>query len=134
VRKDLRFKSLKHLYPSINKIFPGKPVRTKHGEGFVLGAVDPSEVEDDEVDKLFYVKIGEKVFEVDKNEFLPDADSNEIKNPEKMLSEVLSKAKLNMENTHTENPDEEKSFGSKLLSAVLFCSSKSNPHKNINNA
>ena len=41
IRKDVIDKKLSDIFPSINQIFPGKPVQTKFGEGFVLGAKNP---------------------------------------------------------------------------------------------
>jgi len=41
IRKDvLRMKKLDEILPSIKDLFPGKPVATDNGNGFVLGEED----------------------------------------------------------------------------------------------
>jgi hypothetical protein len=37
IRKDVISKSLNEIFPSINQVFPGKPIQTKYGDGYVLG-------------------------------------------------------------------------------------------------
>ena len=37
IRKDVISKSLSEIFPSINECFPGKPISTKYGDGYILG-------------------------------------------------------------------------------------------------
>jgi hypothetical protein len=74
------------VFPSINEIFPGKPVRTKVGDGFVLGPKkDAAPKKNNRGSKepqyqFYYVKIREDIHEIEKNDIFPDYDSNEITN------------------------------------------------------
>jgi hypothetical protein len=36
MRKDLIDKKLDYILPSIKEIFPGKPIKTEKGDGFVV--------------------------------------------------------------------------------------------------
>jgi hypothetical protein len=38
VRKDLQFKNLDDILPSIKELFPGKPIKTENGPGFVISS------------------------------------------------------------------------------------------------
>ena len=38
LEKDLNHKKLIEIFPDEEKLFPGKPVRTKYGDGFILGS------------------------------------------------------------------------------------------------
>ena len=76
-------KKLSDIFPSINQIFPGKPVQTKFGEGYVLGAKNPEETPEGKPQSLsavFYVNIKGEVLEVTRNDILADRDQNEIEN------------------------------------------------------
>ena len=69
------------MFPSINKIFPGKPVQTKYGEGYVLGEKFSSA----ESETIFFVNIKGVTHEIVGNDILPDMDQNEIFNDMSML-------------------------------------------------
>lgn len=51
VRKDVEAKQLIDLFPKADAMFPGKPVLTANGRGFILGA------KKDASQKTYYVKI-----------------------------------------------------------------------------
>jgi len=73
VRKDTLRKQLTDIFPSINQVFPGKPVATKYGTGYVLGASDyhkPGQ----EYKQYYFIKIGKVTHEIERDEILPDAD------------------------------------------------------------
>lgn len=82
-RKDLSHKGLREVFPPITRLFPGKPVTTKYGEGFVLGPKAPGfhgtdERSSSELDKRkYYVKIGEDIHEVREELIKPDKDLKE---------------------------------------------------------
>lgn len=76
IRKDVISKTLQEIFPSINEVFPGKPIQTKYGEGYILG----EKFEDNSTDKTYYVKIKTQTVEIQRSEILPDPDQNEIHN------------------------------------------------------
>jgi hypothetical protein len=41
IRKDINYKHINEIFPSIDDLFPGKPVKTKFGQGFILGKKPP---------------------------------------------------------------------------------------------
>ena len=70
IRKDVISKSLQEIFPSINQVFPGKPVQTKYGEGYVLG----EKFEENSAEKVFFVNIKQKTHELIRSDILPDVD------------------------------------------------------------
>jgi len=62
VRKDTQHKKLNDVFPDPESLFPGKPVRTKHGDGYILGAKTPDLMTkgNDE----YYVMINHNTYEV----------------------------------------------------------------------
>jgi hypothetical protein len=64
VRKDVDNKEISDLFPDSNVIFPGKPVSTRFGKGFVLGR------KEDKDDEVYYVRIKKELFEVKKEDIL----------------------------------------------------------------
>mmetsp|Transcript_42310 Transcript_42310/g.64888 ORF Transcript_42310/g.64888 Transcript_42310/m.64888 type:complete len:160 (+) Transcript_42310:4156-4635(+) len=74
IRKDLQHKTMEDVFPSINQTFPGKPVRTKFGDGFILGETTSNFTTKPDQPPKFYVKIGEAIHEVDRDDIYPDPD------------------------------------------------------------
>lgn len=64
IRKDVDSKQIKDLFPDSDVIFPGKPINTKFGKGFVLGK------KEDAREETYYVKIKDELFEVTKADIL----------------------------------------------------------------
>ena len=74
-RKDLNHKKLIDIFPDEEKLFPGKPVRTKYGDGFILGSKQSAYK--NEEDK-FYVKINEDIREMPARSIYSDLDTRFI--------------------------------------------------------
>ena len=87
-------KKLEDLVPSIVELFPGKPVETKIGKGFMIGG------KADDEDK-FYVRVDEIVHELKRDQILvdPDQDESMLDEQEKQLiAPVKKKQKKNLLN------------------------------------
>ena len=65
-------KNIGDFLPDTDVIFPGKPVNTRNGRGFVLGA------KKDAAEKTYYVKIKDEVYEVKQKDFQKDRADNFI--------------------------------------------------------
>jgi hypothetical protein len=64
-------------------------VRTKYGEGFILGKSD-GEIDDKDGKKLelFYVMIRDETHEMSRNDIYQDPDSNEIVNDQDLIDKT----------------------------------------------
>lgn len=75
VRKDTQHRKLHDIFPDPTQLFPGKPVRTKHGEGFILGAKSPdfqkAQVEEEQ---YYYVMIRGQTYELPKDALQSDVE------------------------------------------------------------
>jgi hypothetical protein len=80
VRKDINSKQLQDIFPSSSQIFPGLPLRTKFGDGFVLGPKRPEEGENEV--SIYYVQISKRVevHEMQVTEILKILEREEIYN------------------------------------------------------
>jgi hypothetical protein len=56
--------------PSMNTIFPGKPILTRHGEGYILGAKAPDAR--GRASNKWYCKIREDIMEITEKDIVPD--------------------------------------------------------------
>lgn len=77
-------------------MFPGKPVRTRHGDGFILGAKIPDEKSTSQRardDKYYYVMIKGQTYELSSEAIYSDLehDSRETSTAQ-MKVEEISKA------------------------------------------
>ena len=63
-------------------------MRTKFGDGYVLGK---SEYQKDwsEQKQFYYIKIGKNTHEIERDEILPDCDSNDIYNNMADMNKLL---------------------------------------------
>ena len=75
VRKDTQHKKLNDVFPDPELLFPGKPVRTKHGDGYILGAKTPDLMSGRSEE--YYVMINQNTYEVARDQIYPDLDSKE---------------------------------------------------------
>lgn len=64
IRKDVDQKQISDLFPDSDVIFPGKPINTRFGKGFVLGK------KEDAQEETYYVKIKDELFEVTKSDIV----------------------------------------------------------------
>ena len=88
VRKDVHDKKLEELMPSILEIFPGKPVKCKQGDGFVLGAKVSNDLK--KKTNRFVVKIKQEIVEVKRDDILPDPDQNDAMLDEREKQSLLA--------------------------------------------
>lgn len=73
IRKDVISKSLSQIFPSINQVFPGKPVITKYGDGYVLGEKYTGS-QTKGTDTTYFVNIKGETHEIVRSDILPDHD------------------------------------------------------------
>ena len=82
-RKDIQHKALREIFPHVEKLFPGKPVSTKYGDGFILGPKAPEfhgsedKTPSDLGKRKYYVKIGEDIHEIREELIKPDKELKE---------------------------------------------------------
>jgi hypothetical protein len=89
-------------------VFPGKPISTKYGDGYILG----EKFEQNVTDKTYYVKIKTQTVEIQRSEILPDVDQNEIHND---LTTLLVPGEAETDST-TIKEEENKGFFSNFFS------------------
>lgn len=130
IRKDTLTKKLSDIFPSINENFPGKPVRTKYGEGFILGKSD-GEIDDKDGKKLelFYVMIRDETHEMSRNDIYQDPDSNEIVNDQALID----KTHKQMQSKNEEIVIDDRPIGQKIISALICSTANQKKDKNQKN-
>ena len=90
VRQDSLDKPLKELIPSVRSLFPGKPINTTQGPGYVIGGKVAGEGEETKLKSSFYVKVNGDILEMARSEILADSDGalyNDFLNPQEAVEE-----------------------------------------------
>ncbi|CDW76980.1 ubiquitin carboxyl-terminal hydrolase 15 [Stylonychia lemnae] len=81
IRKDLQNKNLQQILPSIKELFPGKPIKTEHGQGFIIQEEETSKF------KIQFEK-GKDTMIVTKDLIMDEKDDNELVFDAKELEQI----------------------------------------------
>ena len=109
VRKDMKQKQLSQIMPSIKEVFPGKPIKTQAGQGFVVAAQSTNQF-------LVQYEKGKSTELVQREAMLEEADNDELVFDAKEVEEIEKKKKEKL-------IEKQKQQRTPKRRSCLFCSS-----------